>query len=199
MPIQNRVSEKYTVKLGAESGNKDGCGELIESFTATPTGYRVVDGRTLIPTPSSVGSVDFIPLRAWRFPGPIDQLTMFISFGEIVALTGLNYPTLHFKILVGMGGTTDHVVTGSYTPANKTQATDKDEMGMLVQYCGRIFDTIELHVRAADPAAPTIRKFGFSLGMYAIIAQGHCESRAQTGLNGLITFVAPTYQSIVGV
>ena len=203
MPIQNRVTEQNTIDIGKYLANPIRCGAEgdIQEAVAYPNNvYKVVDGRALIPTPSSPFSTTMIPLRAWRFPGPIDIFTMYATFSGMPAVQAVALPSLDYKILVGMGGVTEHVVTGSYTPPTKTQATDPDEMGLLVQYCGRMFDTIELHVFVDDPAAndqavPPVfpRKLPFSIAMYAALDRGHCESKAQTGINGTISFVAETF------
>ena len=199
MPAQARVSLKYTIDLASKSD----CGSDIQVFQAMPGAYKVIDGRVLIPTQNPASPNGFIPLRAWKFPGPIDMFTMYMSVAEIVTLAGFAYPSLDYKILVGMGGVTDHVVTGTYTPPTKTQATDPDDMGLLAQYCGRVFDTIELHVFVDDPAHVAdplnARKFPFSVAMYAVLDRGHCESKAQTGVNGDVSFVAPTYIDAVDV
>lgn len=197
--VQQRVARRYTIDLTSKSD----CGDDIELFVlqcGPNTVYKVIDNRELLRTMNRAEPADaYIPLRAYQFPRAIDGLTMHIGFGQILPIQNEDFPRLDFRVLVGMGGNTDRVLEGQYQPPNIGQATEINERGLLFQYSGRMFDTLELHVRIVDPAVDDqfdARQMPFVLAMYGQLYL-HSECRVQCGLNAEITYVAPTYEDKV--
>ena len=196
--VQQRVARRYTIDLTSKSD----CGDDIELFVSqigSNTVYKVIDNRELLRTMNRAEPADaYVPLRAYQFPQAIDGLTMHIGFGQLLPLVGEDLPRLDFRVLVGMGGNTDRVLEGQYQPPN-VSATDTNERGLLFQYAGRMFDTLELHVRIVDPAVEdqfNARQMPFVLAMYGQLYM-HPECRVQCGFNAKITYVAPTYEDKV--
>jgi len=192
--VQNRVAAEYTICLPPSGSD---CGPQVKYFKTICGAsdlYKLIDGRVLVPVPPTTDNSIFIPLRAWKFPDPVSVVTMYILFNDIKAIMGFAFPTMYWRILVGMGGTTDRVAEGTYLPPDNSSSS-LAEQGMLFQYGGRLFDTIELHVRFEDPSeanAQKARQVSFMLAMYAYLT-GHADSIVQTGLNGNVTYVATTF------
>lgn len=199
--VQQRVAQRYIIDLSSKSD----CGDDIELFKqecGSTTIYKVIDNRNMLRTMNkSLPADTYIPLRGWQWPCAIDGVTMHIGFGEIRPVSGADFPRLDFRVLVGMGGNTDRVLEGNYQPANIVQATEINEKGLLFQYAGRMFDTLELHVRIVDPSVVDqydARQMPFVVAMYGSL-YGFVESRGQAGLNGTITFLAPSFQKVVNL
>lgn len=139
---------------------------------------------------------DYLGLRSYRFPGPIDRFSIYLNFVRLESVPNFPLPTLHWRIQLGVGPIGERFVEGFYTPEGP------NETGLLVSVCtGRLFNVIEFATRVEDQAPPNSknekRACMFVLSGFAQLGTT-CLPITQTGENGTITWIAqPTVPTTI--
>lgn len=152
-----------------------------------PVLAKFSDGQISPSIPESLEPTEYVGVRSYIFDDAINQFTIYITFVSLNPTNGV-YPTLNWRIQLGIGPENERSIEGSYTP------TEKNESGLLVSFCSsRMFRTLDLAVNILMNGAASRKNMQFSLGGYGHLSVT-CFPVAVTGENGTITWMAKDYR-----
>jgi hypothetical protein len=154
---------------------------------------KFIDGQISAVIPSNLESDQYIGVRSYMFDRPVDRFSIYVTFYGPKAMPGNVFPTLKWRIQVGIGPENERAVEGSYTPS------EMNETGLLLSFCaGRIFRTVDFCMNIVDAQGATISNIPMqlSLGGYAHLSNS-CFPTATTGEDGTITWIAKDYRPTV--
>lgn len=141
----------------------------------------------IVPETRELQSDEYVGVRGYRFKTPLDRFSIYLTFARLLAVPGHPYPTLKWRIQLGVGQENERMIEGQYTP------TKDDETGLLVSFCsGMLFSSMDLCFNISDPSGHN-RAMYFQLGAHLMLATT-CFPIANCGENGTITWIRPPTQ-----
>lgn len=147
---------------------------------------RIID-RVMTPETRELEPDQYVGIRSYRFKTPLDRFSIYITFANLKAVPDSAYPTLKWRIQLGVGQENERTVEGTYTPDGP------NEVGLLVSFCsGMLFSTMDLCFNIDDPSGQD-RSMTFQLGAHLMLATT-CFPIANCGENGTITWIRPPTQ-----
>lgn len=151
---------------------------------------KFIDGQISAVIPESLESDQYIGVRSYMFDRPVDRFSIYVTFYGPKARSGNTFPTLKWRIQLGIGPDNERAIEGEYTPS------EMNETGLLLSFCSaRIFRTLDFCVNIVDEQGGTLPNspMQLSLGGYAHLSNS-CFPIATTGEDGTITWIAKDYR-----
>lgn len=178
------VREDYQIDMRERAA----CGEKLRLFRQHSCGCAVEwADRIQDPVSALLDADQYNGIRSYIFPSPMDRFSIYLTFDRLVAVESFAYPTLKWRIQLGIGPENERAVEGSYTPEKS------NETGLLLSFCsGTMFSTLDFCANVIDPSGQK-RPLYFVLGGQAMLATT-CFPIASTGENGTITYIRPPTQ-----
>ncbi len=179
----NRTPVKADYQVDFRS--KASCEKSAVSLELFPCGCALQwTDRKIVPVrPESLESDEYIGVRSYYFPTPMDRFSIYATFQGIpAAAVPPAFPSLKWRIQLGVGPSNERAIEGVYTP------TEANETGLIVSFCsGVIFRTLDFCVNIEDLSGAN-RAMIFALGGEAMLATT-CFPLASAGENGTITWI----------